>query len=78
MINQKILSFRLRESNEPWLGSTLVGLVLTTWSSHGEEQGKLVLRGKDTYQVFFTQFSELVEFLGHKKLGTAHCGSDFS
>ena len=46
MINQKILSFRLRESNEPWLGSTLVGLVLTTWSSHGEEQGKPVLRGK--------------------------------
>lgn len=28
-------------------------------------------------QVFFTQFSELVEFLGHEKLGTAHCGSDF-
>lgn len=76
MIHWKILSFRLRESNEPWLGSASVELVLTT-CSHGEEQGKLVLTGKDTYQVFFTQFSELVEFLGHKKLGTAHCGSDF-
>lgn len=76
MIHWKILSFRLRESNEPWLGSTSVELVLTT-CSHGEEQVKLLLTGKDTYQVFFTQFSELVEFLGHKKLGTAHCGSDF-
>lgn len=30
-----------------------------------------------TYQVFFAQFSELVEFLGHEELGTAHCRSDF-
>ena len=37
----------------------------------------MVVMGKGTYQVFFTQFSELVEFLGHKKLGTANCGSDF-
>lgn len=37
----------------------------------------MVVMEKVTYQVFFTQFSELVEFLGHEKLGTAYRGSDF-
>ena len=32
---------------------------------------------KVTYQVFFAKFSELVKFLGHEKLGTAHCSSNF-
>lgn len=36
-----------------------------------------VSRRKVTYQVFFAQFSELVKFLGHEKLGTAHCSSNF-
>lgn len=36
-----------------------------------------VSSGKVTYQVFFTKFSELVKFLGHEELGTAHCSSNF-
>lgn len=37
----------------------------------------LVSSRKITYQVFFTKFSELVKFLSHEKLGTAHCSSNF-
>lgn len=53
------------------------GQVSLETRSHWTEVAKSHSGLDGTYQVLFTQLSELVEFLRHEKLGTAHRGSDF-